>query len=87
MTPDDVVALAHRRSRPVLAPTVEERMAPARRIVEEAVAGDDIVYGITTGFGALVDDPGESRRGSRVAGQSLQEPCRRGRASGCPMNW
>jgi histidine ammonia-lyase len=28
-------------------------MAPALRVVEEAVAGDDIVYGITTGFGAL----------------------------------
>ena len=53
LAPDDVVALAHRRSRPILAPTVAERMAPARRIVEEAVAGDDIVYGITTGFGAL----------------------------------
>jgi len=53
LAPEDVVALAHRRSRPVLAPTVESRMAPARRIVEEAVAGDDVVYGITTGFGAL----------------------------------
>jgi histidine ammonia-lyase len=53
LTPDDVVALAYRRSRPILAPTVEERMAPARRVVEAAVSGDQVVYGITTGFGAL----------------------------------
>jgi histidine ammonia-lyase len=53
LTPDEVVALAHRRSRPILASSVGNRMAPARRIVEEAVAGDEIVYGITTGFGAL----------------------------------
>ncbi len=53
LTPDDVVALAYRRSRPILAPSVQERMAAARRVVEEAVAGDEIVYGITTGFGAL----------------------------------
>jgi histidine ammonia-lyase len=53
LAPHDVVALAYRRSRPILGATVAERMAPARRVVEEAVAGDDIVYGITTGFGAL----------------------------------
>ena len=53
LTPADVIALAYRHARPVLALTVEARMAPARRIVEEAVAGDDVVYGITTGFGAL----------------------------------
>jgi histidine ammonia-lyase len=38
-------------------------MAPARRIVEAAVASDEIVYGITTGFGALATtrvDPQEA---------------------------
>jgi histidine ammonia-lyase len=63
MSPEDVVALAYRRARPVLSSTVEKRMAPARRIVEAAVAGDDIVYGITTGFGALATtrvDPDEA---------------------------
>jgi histidine ammonia-lyase len=28
-------------------------MAPARRVVEEALASDQVVYGVTTGFGAL----------------------------------
>jgi histidine ammonia-lyase len=50
---DDVVAVAHRAADVELGAGVAERMTPARRLVEEAVAGDAIVYGITTGFGAL----------------------------------
>lgn len=30
-----------------------ERMAPARAVVDRAVAGNEVAYGITTGFGAL----------------------------------
>lgn len=50
---DEVVAVARRQATAVLGPEVAERMAPARRVVEEAVASDAIVYGVTTGFGAL----------------------------------
>lgn len=32
---------------------LDMRLAPARRVVEEAVASDEVVYGITTGFGGL----------------------------------
>ncbi len=32
---------------------LDERLAPARRVVDEAVESEAVVYGITTGFGAL----------------------------------
>lgn len=32
---------------------LDARLAPARRVVDDAVESEDIVYGITTGFGAL----------------------------------
>jgi len=32
---------------------LDERLAPARAVVDEAVRSDQVVYGITTGFGAL----------------------------------
>lgn len=32
---------------------LDERLAPARAIVDAAVASDEVIYGITTGFGAL----------------------------------
>jgi histidine ammonia-lyase len=40
-----------------------ERVAAARRIVEEAVASGEVVYGVTTGFGALANvriDPAQA---------------------------
>jgi histidine ammonia-lyase len=46
-------------------PTVAERMAPARAVVERIVAEGETVYGVTTGFGALASvrvDPAEARR-------------------------
>ncbi len=53
LRPDQVVDVAHRRSEVTVDPTVAERMAPARQVVERAVAEGRTVYGITTGFGAL----------------------------------
>lgn len=50
---DDVVAVARRRSRAVPAPDLDTRMGPAREVVEDAVSGGQVVYGITTGFGAF----------------------------------
>ena len=50
---DEVVAVARRRSRAVAASDLETRMGPARAVVEDAVSGGQVVYGITTGFGAF----------------------------------
>ena len=38
-----------------LAPAARERMQASRRVVERAVDGDRVVYGVTTGFGRLAD--------------------------------
>ena len=53
LTPEQVVAVAFGKARAVADDDLETRLAPARRIVEEAVASDEVVYGITTGFGGL----------------------------------
>lgn len=50
---EDVVAVAHRRATVEIGPGVPDRMEGARRVVEEAIASDAVVYGVTTGFGAL----------------------------------
>ncbi|HEX2027810.1 MAG TPA: histidine ammonia-lyase [Nitriliruptorales bacterium] len=55
LLPGQVVAVADRRSHVALADTVPARMAPARRLVDEAVDGARLIYGVTTGFGALAD--------------------------------
>ena len=59
----DVVDAAHGGIEVHLSESVPGRMAPARAVVEEAVAEGRTVYGITTGFGALANtriDPGEA---------------------------
>ena len=53
LTPAQVVAVARRGERVEVAPSVADAMAPARQTVEAAVASGDVVYGVTTGFGAL----------------------------------
>jgi histidine ammonia-lyase len=53
MTPGQVVAVARGSARVESSGDLAERMAPAREVVDRAVASDDVVYGITTGFGAL----------------------------------
>ena len=50
---EDVVEVARREAVAVAGPRLAERMGPARRVVEEALASDVVVYGVTTGFGAL----------------------------------
>ena len=52
---DDVVDVARGRARAVLAPEVAARMAPSRSVVTDAVGRGAVVYGVTTGFGALAD--------------------------------
>ena len=53
LTPEQVVAVAFGRSEAVAVDDLDARLAPARRVVDESVASDQVVYGITTGFGAL----------------------------------
>lgn len=53
IAPSDVVAIARRQARAVPSPDLAARMAPARQVVERAVGSEQVVYGVTTGFGAL----------------------------------
>ncbi|NQV05215.1 histidine ammonia-lyase [bacterium] len=53
LSPAQVVAVANRTATVRLDASIADRMAPARRVVERAVAENRVVYGITTGFGAL----------------------------------
>lgn len=52
---DDVVAVARGRARATLGPDVAARMERSRQVVVDAVEADRVMYGITTGFGALAD--------------------------------
>lgn len=53
LTPGQVAAVALGSANAELSPEAAKRMAPARRLVEDALESDQVVYGITTGFGAL----------------------------------
>ena len=50
---EDVVAVADGEASVAVGPGVAERMRPARELVEQVVAENRTVYGITTGFGRL----------------------------------
>ena len=52
---EDLVAVARGAARGELGDAVEERMAFSRSVVAAAVAEDRVMYGVTTGFGALAD--------------------------------
>ena len=77
LTPGQVVEVAHRRARAVAGPGLGERMEPARAVVDAAVESEEIVYGITTGFGALA-----STRIDRDEAETLQYNLLRSHASG-----
>ncbi|MGI9666317.1 MAG: histidine ammonia-lyase [Acidimicrobiia bacterium] len=53
LTIADVVAVANGDANVVVDDTVTDRMAPARELVQRVIDNDEVVYGITTGFGAL----------------------------------
>ncbi|MEX2652158.1 MAG: histidine ammonia-lyase [Acidimicrobiia bacterium] len=53
LTRADVIAVARDGVSVAPDPGLAERMAPARDIVQHAVDSGEVVYGITTGFGAL----------------------------------
>lgn len=55
LTIAQVRAVAESGAKVVLSAAAAARMAATRRIVDEIVARNDVVYGITTGFGKLSD--------------------------------
>lgn len=55
LTLDEVVDVARGRRGASLDASVAARMAPTREVVERAVAENRVMYGITTGFGALAN--------------------------------
>jgi histidine ammonia-lyase len=60
---DEVIRVAREWEGVHVDASVAGRMAPARAVVEAAVERGDVVYGITTGFGALANvriEPGEA---------------------------
>ncbi|MBV8529461.1 MAG: histidine ammonia-lyase [Candidatus Dormibacteraeota bacterium] len=52
---DDVVAVARRGEPVAVSPAVTDRMRPSREAVARIDAGNEVAYGVTTGFGALAD--------------------------------
>ena len=65
LTPAAVVAIARRRADAEMAPAARERNAAAARLVGELLERGDLLYGVTTGVGALrsaptaQEDPGD----------------------------
>ena len=57
LTPAGVVAIARRRAEAELTPEARERNATAKRLVEALLARGDLLYGVTTGVGALRSAP------------------------------
>src|SRR5712692_5086411 len=55
LTLEDLEAVARGRRRVSVAPHARERVVRARRVVDEAVARNEVVYGVTTGFGNFAD--------------------------------
>jgi len=55
LTVEDLVDVSRRVARVELGPAVAERMERSRAVVAEAVEADTVMYGVTTGFGALAD--------------------------------
>ena len=55
LTVQDVIDVARGDARAELGPGVPARMESSRQVVANAIAGDDPVYGVNTGFGALAD--------------------------------
>ncbi len=55
LTVEDVVDVAIGAARAELGPDVPARMAASLSVVNAAIGGQDAVYGVNTGFGALAD--------------------------------
>ena len=71
MTLEDLVAIARGGAKVRLAGASEQRIREARELVDKCVEEERIIYGITTGFGALSNRT-ISRQDARVL--QAQEP-------------
>lgn len=77
LTPQQVCDVATRKARAEPGTDLEERLGPARALVDRAVETGEVVYGITTGFGALANT-----HIGREQGESLQYNLVRSHATG-----
>jgi histidine ammonia-lyase len=59
LTPSDVVQIARGRAEARIGEDARERNAAARRLVGELLDRGDLLYGVTTGVGALRSEPAE----------------------------
>jgi len=57
LTVEDVVAVARGEAQARLGPDVRDQMDASRLVVLAALSGNEPVYGVNTGFGALADTP------------------------------
>jgi histidine ammonia-lyase len=55
LTPEQVAAIAFGKATARAGDDLDSRLAPARNLVDRAVRSEEVVYGITTGFGALAN--------------------------------
>jgi histidine ammonia-lyase len=55
LTLEDMESVARSRREVALAPAAREGVVRARRVVDDAVARHEVVYGVTTGFGNFAD--------------------------------
>src|SRR5687767_11173525 len=55
LTLEDLESVARTRRTVSLSPAAREAVARSRRVVDDAVARGDVVYGVTTGFGSFAD--------------------------------
>ena len=78
--------------------SARQRVATARSVVDDAVASGDVVYGVTTGFGALANvgsiprrrptsSTASSVRTRRRSGVRSRETKRERCSSSAPMSW
>ena len=77
LTPQQVVEVAYRNTNVAVSEDLASLLAPARTVVDEAVKSGDVVYGITTGFGALA-----STHIGRSQGEALQYNLLRSHSTG-----
>ena len=68
LTLEDLHRVVHGELDVVLAPEAAARMRASRAVIDELVASDAVVYGVTTGFGDLV-----TKRISAADSARLQE--------------
>ncbi|HEY3140605.1 MAG TPA: histidine ammonia-lyase [Acidimicrobiales bacterium] len=69
LTPEDVLAVARDDARVELASETADQLDRSRRLVEHLAGGEDPVYGVSTGFGALslTHIPPDKRREMQLA--------------------